>query len=282
MGGGMATRLWPSTTGITKQLLPVYDKPMIYYGLSTVLRLGCTDIALVCNARDWPAYQCTFEFLTSLGINIIPLIQDKPRGIAHAYVIARDWLAGEASYLVLGDNIFIADYSTFITVTQTMPTIWTKTVADPSRYGVVSYDHHHPVFTEKPRVWVSDQAITGFYHFPGTAPEHALALHESTRGQLEITDLIASWSETTIKPLNDLDIWTDAGTSDALVEAAVLVKAMQHQLGCPIGSPELALVHSGYVSAAQLQTAVVDYMLRYGLTTGYYADLKLWLDKFYR
>lgn len=278
----MATRLWPSTAGITKQLLPVYDKPMIYYGLSTVLRLGCTDIALVCNERDWPAYQRTFEFLTGLGLRITPLIQDKPRGIAHAYILAEDWLNGESSYLVLGDSILVADYSTFTVTNQTLPTIWTKTVVDPSRYGVVSYDRQHPVFTEKPQVWISNQAITGFYHFPGTASAHAQTLTVSPRGQLEVTDLIASWSDVIIKPLNDLDVWTDSGTSDSLVETSVLIKAMQQQLGCFIGSPEIALMQSNAVSVATLRSVLAQYTSYHGLTSGYYVNLSLWLDKFNR
>lgn len=281
MGGGLATRLWPSTAGITKQLLPVYDKPMIFYPLSTVIATGCNDIGLVCSPRDWPAYKKTLEVLEAIGVRFTMLEQDEPRGIAQAYQIARPWLDGKPSYLILGDNIFIGNQSFNVrSGYRDVPSIWIKSVENPNRFGVLTFDHGVPRLIEKPTVDVGNDAVTGIYAFPGDASERAAVLTPSHRGQLEIVDLIMSWDNAIdIHRISGEVIWTDAGTCKSLNDISNAVHLSQSLTGMVVGSPELAAVSSGMATIDRVYDVVCKYTKDHGLLEGYYPSLLTQLRK---
>lgn len=279
MGGGNATRLWPSTRSVTKQLLPVYDKPMIYYPLATVIANACTDIAIVCKEQDWPAYRLAFELLEELGVHFTPLFQPQPMGIAQAYSLAERWLDGQASYLALGDNVFITGNPSQFSVNSNsnVPTIWEKWVKDVSRYGSLEYSNGKPVLVEKPKT--GHRAVTGFYAFPPGASEKFYGLTLSKRGQYEITDLLMSWPGIDVRSLSSTDIWADAGTSNDLLDISEIVRHVQAQSDRLIGSPELALISSGMVTINDLSKAVRSYNELNPMVSSYYKNLLNYLNE---
>lgn len=209
------------------------------------------------------------------------LEQDEPRGIAQAYQIARPWLDGKPSYLILGDNIFIGNQSFNVrSGYRDVPSIWIKSVENPNRFGVLTFDHGVPRLIEKPMIDVGNDAVTGIYAFPGDAPEKASVLTPSHRGQLEIVDLIMSWDNAIdIHRVSDEVVWTDAGTCKSLSDISSAVRLSQSLTGMMVGAPELAAVSSGMVTIDQVYDVVLKYIKDHGLSEGYYPNLLAQLRK---
>lgn len=247
LGGGQATRLRPMSTAVNKQLLPVWDKPMVYYPIATAIDQGCDDILIISAPEYVDSYSKLLKSLNVGSVRINIAIQHSPLGIAQAYIIARDWLNGEDSILILGDNIFHADKSVFYG-SPGVCTVFTSPVDDPTRYGIISRSESGGwSIEEKPETPKSNSAIVGFYRMPGDAPERASLLKPSKRGELEITDLIASYDHVHVLRLGSTSVWIDAGTAESFFDAAAYVRAVQARTGIVIGSPEFSAVRSGFL-----------------------------------
>jgi glucose-1-phosphate thymidylyltransferase len=248
LAGGSGTRLYPATLAVSKQLLPVFDKPMIYYPLSVLMLAGIRDILIISTPRDLPMFRLLLGDGSAFGIRLSYAEQEAPRGLPEAYVIAEDFLAGEASALILGDNIYYGD---------SLPTrcreaaarvegasVFAYRVHDPERYGVVAFDAATGRATrlvEKPVEPVSDWAVTGLYFCDGEAPAIARGLTPSARGELEITDLLRAYLDRDMLDVVRLGrgyAWLDTGTHDSLHDASSFVRTIEHRQGIKIACPE--------------------------------------------
>lgn len=279
LAGGSGTRLWPITMGVSKQLMPIYDKPMIYYPLSALMLSDIRDIAVITTPQDADQFQRTLGDGSQWGLRLSYLVQPRPEGLAQAYTIAKSWLAGAASALVLGDNIFfghgLPEMLARADGRAAGGTVFGYRVADPERYGVVDFDTRGRVraIVEKPAQPPSHHAVTGLYFLDGSAPERAAALAPGPRGELEITDLLQSYlaeGALRVEPMGRGFAWLDTGTHASLLEAANFVRTLQERQGLQIGSPDEIAHQRGWIDDAGLRaraalfgkTAYGEYLAR--------------------
>jgi len=261
LAGGSGTRLHPMTLVASKQLLPVYDKPMVYYPLSTMMLAGIRDILLISTPTDLPNFRRLLGDGARLGINISYAEQPSPDGIAQAFLIGREWIGGEPCALVLGDNLIHADHlSEVMRRAAARPrgaTVFAYQVRDPERYGVVSFDTDGAAteIVEKPPQPKSNWAVTGLYFYDKRVTDMAAAIRPSPRGELEITDLNRLYLEDgslTVEKLSRGCAWLDAGTPDSLLQAASFVQTIQGRTGMLVGCPEEVAFRMGYIGADAL------------------------------
>jgi glucose-1-phosphate thymidylyltransferase len=261
LAGGSGTRLYPITLGVSKQLLPVYDKPMIYYPLSALMLGGIRDIAIITTPEDQAQFIRTLGDGSQWGINLTYIVQPKPEGLAQAYLLARDFLDGAASAMVLGDNIFfghgLPDLLRVADAEPTGGTVFAYHVADPERYGVVAFEKDETAreIIEKPSVPPSNYAVTGLYFLDGTAPDRAAAVTPSERGELEITTLLQSYlveGALKVKRMGRGYAWLDTGTHGSLLDAGNFVRTLEKRQGMQTGSPDEIAFEAGWISAEDL------------------------------
>ena len=262
LAGGSGTRLHPITQATSKQLLPVYDKPMVYYPLSTLLLAGIRDVLVISTPQDLPQFQRLLHDGAHLGIRISYAAQPKPDGIAQAFLIGEEWIAGEGCALVLGDNLIHGDHlSSLLRAASARPegaTVFAYQVRDPERYGVVSFDEDGKAtgIVEKPARPDSPWAVTGLYFYDRRVTSFARRLRPSPRGELEITDLNQLYlreGALNVERLGRGTAWLDAGTPDSLLQAATFVQTIQSRQGSLVGSPEEVAFRMGFIDAPTLR-----------------------------
>ena len=261
LAGGSGTRLYPITQGVSKQLLPVYDKPMIYYPLTALMLAGLREIAVITTPQDRDQFQRTLGDGSQWGLDLTYIEQPSPDGLAQAYLLAEDFLDGAASAMVLGDNIFfghgLPDLLAEAGAQDTGGTVFGYHVADPERYGVVDFDlaGNASAIIEKPEVPPSSYAVTGLYFLDGTAPDRARKVQPSPRGELEITSLLESYlldGTLTVKRMGRGYAWLDTGTHGSLLDAGNFVRTLTERQGQQVGSPDEVAFQMGWLSAEQL------------------------------
>ncbi len=258
LAGGSGTRLYPITRATSKQLLPVYDKPMIYYPLSTLMLTGLRDILLITTPHDQAAFQRLLGDGSHLGLNISWVVQDQPNGLAQALILGEEFLAGDKCALILGDNLFYGPgLGTHLGENTDIDgaLIFAYEVSDPTSYGVVEFADDGTVISieEKPREPKSRYAIPGLYFYDEKAPALAKTLTPSARGELEITALNNAYlerGELFVRTLSRATTWLDTGTHESLYEAGGLIRALQHRTGLRIGDPEQIARDHGWIDPA--------------------------------
>jgi len=262
LAGGSGTRLHPMTLAASKQLLPVYDKPMVYYPLSTLMLAGIRDILLVSTPEDLPQFRRLLGSGARFGVRFDYAVQPKPEGIAQAFLIGRDWIGGEACALALGDNLIHGDHlSTTLRAAAARPvgaTVFAYEVRDPERYGVVHFDAAGRVveIVEKPAAPASNWAVTGLYFYDANVSEIAGTIRPSGRGELEITDLNRAYLQAgtlRVEKLSRGCAWLDAGTPDSLLQATTFVQTIQSRTGMLVGCPEEVAFRMGFIDAETLR-----------------------------
>jgi glucose-1-phosphate thymidylyltransferase len=262
LAGGSGTRLHPATLAISKQLLPVYDKPMIYYPMSVLMLARIRDILIISSPDAIDQYRRLFEDGAALGLNISYAVQPKPEGLAQAFLIGDDWIAGDRCALVLGDNVFFgAGMSGLLATTAARThgaTIFSYRVDDPTAYGVVELgpDGKAISLVEKPAFPKSNQAVTGLYFYDERVVELAKQVKPSHRGELEITDLNRMYLEAGdlfVEMLPRGYAWLDTGTHEGLLEASEFVRTIQHRQGVYIASLEEIAFNNGFIDRKQLR-----------------------------
>ncbi|WP_299791142.1 glucose-1-phosphate thymidylyltransferase RfbA [uncultured Shewanella sp.] len=263
LAGGTGSRLYPITQVVSKQLLPVYDKPMIYYPLATLMQAGITEILLICTPTDKPLFESLLKDGNQWGISLHYAEQAKPNGLAEALIIGEPFLNGEACALILGDNLFYGDaLSTLLTdisLNSKGATVFGYHVANPGDYGVVSFDNFGKVLSidEKPKQPKSQYAMPGLYFFDNRASCFAKQVKPSARNELEIVDVINSYllaEELSVNILGRGTAWLDTGTPDALSEATQFIAAIEKRQGLKVNCPEEVAYRLGLINGAQLKT----------------------------
>lgn len=262
LAGGSGTRLYPITMGVSKQLLPVYDKPMIYYPLSVLMLTGIREIAIITTPDDQAQFQRLLGDGSQWGIRFTWITQASPDGLAQAYILAEDFLAGAPSAMVLGDNIFfghgLPPMLQAADARKEGGTVFGYHVADPERYGVVDFDEtmRARAIIEKPAVPPSDYAVTGLYFLDGTAPERARGVKPSARGELEITTLLETYlheGALSVERMGRGFAWLDTGTHGSLLDAGNFVRTLEQRQGLQTGSPEEIAFQAGWIDPDQLR-----------------------------
>ncbi len=260
LAGGSGTRLWPITKGISKQLMPVYDKPMVYYPLSTLMQSGITDILIITTPEDQSQFQRLLGDGSQLGITLSYATQPSPDGLAQAFIIGEEFIGDDKVALVLGDNIFHGNELDTSLQACTNPDggiVFAYEVSDPERYGVVEFDDdmHAISIEEKPKNPKSDFAVVGLYFYDNDVIEIAKNVLPSERGELEITAVNAEYlrrGKLKVTTLESGDVWLDTGTIDSLTDASDYVRVMQKRTGQIIGSPEKVAFEQGFITRVQL------------------------------
>ncbi len=262
LAGGSGTRLHPMTLAASKQLLPVYDKPMIYYPLTVLMLAGIRDILVISTPEDLPQFRRLLGDGARLGVKFTYAEQPRPEGLAQAFHIGRDWLAGEACALAPGDNMIFGDHLSVqlqeAAARKDGATVFAYRVADPERYGVVTMDAQGRALeiVEKPAQSKSNWAVIGLYFYDAQVTELAAAVMPSARGELEITDLNRMYMERgqlNVQKLGRGCAWLDAGTPDSLMQAGSFVQTIQQRQGMLVGCPEEVAYRMGFIDAAQLR-----------------------------
>ena len=256
LAGGSGTRLWPITMGVSKQLLPIFDKPMIYYPLSVLLLGGIREIAIITTPEDQAQFQRLLGDGSQWGVSLTYIVQPSPDGLAQAYLLARDFLAGAPSVLVLGDNIFfghgLPEMLAAAGAKNYGGTVFGYRVSDPERYGVVDFDKDGIVrgIVEKPAVPPSNFAVTGLYYLDGRATELAERVTPSARGELEITDLLELYraeGSLSVEKMGRGFAWLDTGTHASLLAAGNFVRTLQARQGLQVGCPDEIAYRAGWI-----------------------------------
>ena len=262
LAGGSGTRLYPITMGISKQLLPIYDKPMVYYPLSVLMLAGINEIAIITTPHDSNQYRALLGNGSQWGINLTYIIQPKPEGLAQAFILAEEFLNGSESTLILGDNIFHGDGIRELLQKANNSTaaanIFGYHVSDPERYGVIDFDANGNVksIIEKPKKPKSNHAVVGLYFLDETAPDRAKNIKPSDRGELEITSLLNTYLEDKSLKVHQMSrgyAWLDTGTHASLLDAGNFVRTLQKRQGLQIGSPDIVAFENGWVSRSELE-----------------------------
>ena len=256
LAGGSGSRLWPITMGTSKQLLPIYDKPMVYYPLSVLMLAGIREIAVITTPEDRPGFMRLLGDGAQWGLDLTYIVQPSPDGLAQAYLLARDFLAGAPSAMVLGDNIFfghgLPEILASADARQQGGTVFGYHVADPERYGVVLFDAQGRVgqIIEKPVKPPSNYAVTGLYFLDASAPDRAAQIKPSPRGELEIVDLLETYlrdGSLTVEKMGRGFAWLDTGTHASLLDAGNFVRTLQARQGLQVGCPDEIAFRAGWI-----------------------------------
>jgi len=263
LAGGTGTRLYPVTLGVSKQLLPIYDKPMVYYPLSVLMLAGIRDIAVITTPHDQDQFRRTLGDGRHWGVDLTYIEQPAPEGLAQAYLLAEDFLAGHPSAMVLGDNIFFGHgLPKLMAAADAQPaggTVFGYHVADPERYGVVAFDGegNARAIIEKPKVPPSNYAVTGLYFLDASAPDRARGLTPSMRGEVEIADLLQTYltdNTLSVQTMGRGYAWLDTGTHGSLLDAGNFVRTLESRQGLQAGSPDEIAYEQGWITSEDLQT----------------------------
>ena len=272
LAGGSGTRLHPATLALSKQLLPVYDKPMVYYPLSTLMLAGIREVLLISTPQDTPRFEALLGDGSRWGMAIRYCVQPSPDGLAQAFILGRKFVAGQPSALVLGDNIFYGhDLQRLLAGASSRTSgasVFAYRVHDPERYGVVAFDaaRRATSIEEKPKAPKSNYAVTGLYFYDEQACDIAAALRPSARGELEITDINAAYlhqGQLEVETMGRGYAWLDTGTHDSLMEAGQFIATLEKRQGLKVACPEEIAYRSGWIDAAQVQ-ALAQPMLKNG------------------
>lgn len=262
LAGGSGTRLYPITMGVSKQLLPIYDKPMIYYPISVLMLAGIREIAIITTPEDQDQFKRLLSDGSQWGVRFEYIVQPSPDGLAQAYLLAEDFLAGAPSAMVLGDNIFFGDGLPKLLAAADARgeggTVFGYRVSDPERYGVVDFDAGGQAcaIIEKPPVPPSNYAVTGLYFLDGSAPARARQVKPSDRGELEITTLLESYladGALDVQRMGRGFAWLDTGTHTSLLDAGNFVRTLERRQGLQTGSPDEIAFEQGWLSRDQLR-----------------------------
>ncbi|MCV2871494.1 glucose-1-phosphate thymidylyltransferase RfbA [Defluviimonas sp. WL0050] len=269
LAGGSGTRLYPITHSVSKQMLPLYDKPMIYYPLSALMLAHIREVCIISTPRDLPQFQALLGDGSDWGMRFDYIEQPSPDGLAQAYLLAEDFLGGAPSAMVLGDNVFFGEgLSAKLKAADARAsggTVFGYRVSDPERYGVVEFDREGKVLSiiEKPEKPKSPYAVTGIYFLDGDAPARARTIRPSARGELEITDLLNLYHSAgalNVETLGRGFAWLDTGTHESLLEAAEFIRTIEDRQNLKVGCPEEIAFLNGWIDAGQLTELAQPYL----------------------